>query len=113
MNKKVLASSSGRDGVRVEECITAATGLLMGHDLSFYSAYEAMMQKGFVKTGWKCKGGRDPPLRIGGTGGATQCVISGSIKAVVSPFCSPLCGGQMVRQGGHSTKGFPREPPRL
>jgi len=47
MAEKVLARVSGRDGVQPGEFVTAKVDILMGHDLSFFSAYETMIQNGY------------------------------------------------------------------
>jgi 3-isopropylmalate/(R)-2-methylmalate dehydratase large subunit len=49
MAEKVLARASGRDVVHPGEYVTANIDILMGHDLSFYSGYEAMTQSGHDK----------------------------------------------------------------
>lgn len=49
MAEKVLARASGRDGVRPGEFVTGKIDILMGHDLSFYAAYETMIKSGYSK----------------------------------------------------------------
>ena len=49
MAEKVLARASGRDGVQPGEFVTAKVDILMGHDLSFSTGYETMIQNGYHK----------------------------------------------------------------
>ena len=49
MAEKVLARASGRDGVQPGEFVTAKIDILMGHDLSFFTGYETMIQNGYHK----------------------------------------------------------------
>jgi len=49
MAEKILARASGRKAVRPGEFVTAKIDIIMGHDLSFYAGYNAMIQSGFHK----------------------------------------------------------------
>ena len=49
MAEKVLARASGRDRVHPGEFVTGNIDVLMGHDLSFFNAYELMIQNGYKK----------------------------------------------------------------
>ncbi len=42
MAEKILARASKRDQVSPNEFVTAELDLVMGHDLSFWAAYQAM-----------------------------------------------------------------------
>ncbi|MBM4330786.1 MAG: 3-isopropylmalate dehydratase large subunit [Deltaproteobacteria bacterium] len=47
MAEKVLARASGREKVQPGEFVTGKIDILMGHDLSFYAGYEAMIKSGY------------------------------------------------------------------
>ena len=47
MAEKILARASKRDQVSPNEFVTAELDLVMGHDLSFWAAYQAMTSHGF------------------------------------------------------------------
>jgi 3-isopropylmalate/(R)-2-methylmalate dehydratase large subunit len=49
MAEKVLARASGRDRVHPGEFVAGNIDILMGHDLSFFTAYELMVQNGYKK----------------------------------------------------------------
>jgi 3-isopropylmalate/(R)-2-methylmalate dehydratase large subunit len=49
MAEKVLARTSGRASVHPGEFVTANIDVLMGHDRSFYTGYESMVQSGYSK----------------------------------------------------------------
>jgi 3-isopropylmalate/(R)-2-methylmalate dehydratase large subunit len=49
MAEKVLARASGKSSVHPGEFVTGKIDILMGHDRSFYPAYEAMIRSGYSK----------------------------------------------------------------